>query len=80
MRVQPELSVPLNLMIDEIVPEHEHAEQRADDEAVAAGEQRAADGDGGDGVELHADGVQRVARLHRVERVQHAAERRHRSH
>ena len=42
--------------------EHQHAEQRAEDEAHPAGEQRAADDHGGDRVELQADAVQAVAR------------------
>ena len=58
--------------------EHQHAEHRAEHEAVAAGEQGAADDHGGDGIELGADRRERVAR-ERVEGVQDAGEARRRS-
>src|SRR4051812_12800075 len=55
--------------------EDQHADERAGDIADAAAEQRAADHDGGDRVELEADGMQAVARQH-VEREDDAGERR----
>ena len=73
--VHHELSVPWNEMIVWIETEDEHAERASpDDVPDAAGEQRAADDDRGDRVELHADGVQAVAGEH-VEGEQQAAER-----
>ena len=75
MRVHQELSVPSKAIRVWMMPEHQHAEQRAGDVAHAAGEQGAADHHGGDGVELQADGVQAVAREH-VEGEHHAGQRR----
>ncbi len=53
--------------------EHQHAEERAGHVAHAAREQRAAYDDGGDGIQLHAHGMQAVAREH-VEGEHHAGQ------
>ena len=67
--------MPSKVMKVWIVPSTSTPMQRAEHEAAAAGQQGAADDDGGDRVELHADRVQAVAG-ERVEREQQPAERR----
>ena len=60
--VHQELSVPSKVMMRLDHAQHEHAEHGADHVPGAAGQQRAADDDGGDRVEFHADRVQRRRR------------------